>query len=120
MALNIKVLLTALIFLIVTIVVVFTFVGNSAGELNTAEESITDANNCSSHTDLGEGTKAIYNTTDDTCYSGNSTGEKLYLAGQYDLPLNTLFGTSGVLMLVMMASIMIFIVVISLKSIRKK
>ena len=100
-----KKIMVGVILLIVFIILIFQLVGNSAPELTDAADSITDANNCSTGSD-STGTPLSYNFTSKGCF--NSTGDELYTAGQFDLPLNALFGRSSVLLLVFM--VVIFIV----------
>lgn len=100
--------IVGVVLLIVAIIIIFSFIGGSSAELTSAADSITDANNCS------EGTDLVYNISDKYCY--NSTGtNQIYEAGQYDLPLNTLFSSTGVVLLVLMAAFLIFVVVLVLK-----
>jgi len=113
---NTKTLTTSIILLIVAIIVVFNIVGNTSTNLQGGAESITDANNCSGGVD-GTGTTLYYNISDKYCY--NSTTGREGLAGQYDLPLNTLFSPSGIVLLVFMASILILMFMLSLKGIKK-
>ena len=119
MAVNMKGLLVAILLVIIAFIVIFNFVGTSSTELTTAAESITDANNCSeSTTHDSTGAALTYNQTSKYCI--NSTGNDVFLAKQYDLPLNSLFGASGVALLVLMASILIFLIVLALKSFKGK
>lgn len=117
---NIKGAIAGIIAFVVVLVIVFTFISNSTGDLTRATDSVTDANNCSDGTDT-EGTTLKYNASNGYCYNtsaGNDT--QMYLAEQYDLPLNSLFGSSGMLMMIMMASILLLIIGISLKFKLKK
>ena len=117
MAMNIKVVVIALVTLLVAFIVIFSIIGGSSGELRASADSITDANNCSDGTDT-TGTTLGYNFT--TKYCSNSTGNDLYVAGQYDLPLNALFSRSGVVLLIFMAAILIFLIGIGLHTFKKK
>lgn len=103
-----------IISVIIVVVIIFSFVGTSSSNLITGANSITDANNCSEDTySDSTGVELTYNITDKYCY--NSTGSALYVAGQYDLPLNSLFSSSGVLLIMLMASILILIIGITIK-----
>ena len=117
MAVDVKKVVIGLVLMIVFIILVFLLVGNSAESIIDAADSVTDANNCSLGSDAA-GIPLSYNFTDKTC--GNSTDGGLYTAGQFDLPLNSLFGRSGVLLLVFMAVILIVSIVVVLKGLKGK
>ena len=112
----------SVILIIVAVVVIFQFVGTSSSDLAAAGNSITDANNCSEevNSSVYDSTGAVLTYDQSTKYCQNSTGDDFYVAGQYDLPLNGLFGSSGVAFLVMMAAILVFVVVLLLKRMRGK
>lgn len=109
--------ITAIVIIIVTIVVLFNIIGNTAGDLTDAADSITDANNCSEETD-NTGVKLTYNSTDGYCL--NSSGGEVYLAGQYDLPLNTLFGSGSIVMLILMAVLFLVILGTAFYQLKKR
>lgn len=106
-----------LILLIVFIILIFQLVGSSAGELKASADSITDANNCSTGNDAA-GIPLVFNVSDKAC--SNSTGNSQYTAGQFDLPLNTLFGRNSVLLLVFMAVIFMVAIFTVIKGIKDK
>lgn len=116
MVINLKVIIVTVVALILAFVITFNIIGNSSTTLTSAADSITDANNCSEGTDT-TGTAQTYNFTDKNCYNTTSV---TYTAGQYDLPLNTLFSRGGVVILVFMAMILIALVIIGLTSFKKK
>ena len=109
--------LIALVLVIVLFIVVFSIIGGTAENLTDAGDSITDANNCSLGTDA-VGSKLVYNISDKYCH--NSSGYQEYVAKQYDLPLNTLFSSSGVVLLILMASLLIVLIILALKFGRKE
>jgi hypothetical protein len=114
---DVKKVAVGVILLVVFVILIFQLVGNSAGDLTSAAESITDANNCSDGTD-STGATFTYNQSSKFCV--NSTDDKVYLAGQIDLPLNTLFGSGGILMLIFMAVILIIAVMTVIKGMKDK
>ncbi len=107
----------AIVLLVVALVVAMTFIGSSSKELTDAADSITEANNCSEGED-NAGIKEYLNVTDGTCH--NSTGTIPNARGDYDLPLNSLFSSSGVVLLVLMAALLIFLIALSLGFFKKK
>ena len=115
---DMKKVLVGLLLLVIFIILVFQFLGSSATDLRDAADSVTDANNCSLHSQEGE--IGIYNFTDKVCYNGTSGGQALYTAKQFDLPLSTLFGRSGVLLLIFMSVMLIMVVVTVMKGIKDK
>lgn len=114
---DIKKVAVGVLLLIIFIILIFQLVGSSAADLRNAADSVTDANNCSTGTD-STGVPLVYNFTDKTC--GNSTVGGIYTAGQIDLPLNTLFGRSSVLLLIFMAVIFIIAIITTIKGIKQK
>lgn len=117
MGVDIKKVIIGVILVIVLILVYFNIVGSTATDIQGSADSITDANNCSLGTDL-DGIKLTYNITDKFCY--NSTIAPLYLAGQFNLPLNSLFGRNSVIILSLMAGLFIVIMFIVLKGFKGK
>lgn len=116
---DVKKVVIGVVLLIVAIILIFLIVGNSAGDLIDAADTITEANNCS----LGEGNDGVaftYNATDKSCYNSTPAQAAQYVALQYDLPLNTLFGKSSILMLIFMAVILIISITIVIKGVKKK
>ena len=111
---EIKAKIMTVLTVILGIVVLFLVIGNLAPTIAESGDSITDANNCSEYDDAN-GNALEYNITDKYCYSGNATGNKIGLAGQYDLPLNSLFGRSGVILTIVMISLFIGIITLALK-----
>ena len=107
----------AIIFLVILIVVVFSFMGGTSEELKSAGDSITDANNCSVSRDSAS-QALTYNISDGKCY--NSTGGSPFTATQFDLPLSSLFGRGGIILLVMMAAILILLIVVLMATIKKR
>lgn len=109
-----------IIFLVVIIVVAMSFIGSSSKELTDAADSITDANNCSLGSDAS-GT-FWYNITDKFCYNSTNVranATSLYEARQFDLPLNSLYSRTGVVLLVMMAALLLVLIGVSLKFFKK-
>ncbi len=113
--------LLPIILVIVSIIIIFSFVGDSSTELVNSANSITDANNCSRGVDAA-GVTLFYNITDKFCYNTtpDATGGKDSIAGQFDLPLNTLFSSSGVVLLVLMAMLLVFVIVVIIKGLKGK
>lgn len=110
--------LTLVIGSIILIVLILSVIANLNSSLGDGADSITDANDCSTRSDTN-GNALIYNITDKWCYNttasaGNTTGAVI-LAGQYDLPLNTLFGRTGVTLLIVMAGLFILLISVALK-----
>lgn len=114
---DIKKVAVGLLLLIIFVILLFQIVGSSAFDLRNAADSVTDANNCSLGTDAA-GETLTYNYTNKFCQ--NSSGGQAYLAGQYDLPLNSLFGRSSVLLLIFMAVVLIIAVGTVIMGIKKK
>ena len=109
--------LTIIIMAIIGIVIIFNIVGNSATTIIDSADSITDANNCTEDKVTDTNSVALfYNYSDKYCYnvSPGSDGGKQYLAGQYDLPINTLFGRSSVALLVFMGMLLLVIIGVAL------
>jgi hypothetical protein len=102
-------------------VVILNIIAGTTLSLKNSAESVTDSNNCSESED-GAGNLHFYNISDKYCYNTTADGgglTKQHIAGQYDLPLNSLFSTGGVAFLVLMAGLLITIVIIALKGMRK-
>lgn len=97
----------AILGIVLVFIVLVSSLGSLAPTITDAAESITDANNCSESTDSA-GVELTYNLTNGYCY--NSTGTNLFLAGQYDLPLNGLFSSSGVMVLILMVGFLVSVV----------
>ena len=91
---------------IIAVVIIFTFVGGSGKTITDAGNTITNANNCSESVD-GAGIPHVWNETSRLC--DNSTGGNV-TAALYNLPLNTLFGGSGVLILILMSMILLLVI----------
>lgn len=104
------------ILVIISIITIFYVIGNMSGNIMGAGESITDANNCTEGTDAVN-SEYYYNFSDSYCY--NSTGQQVYVAGQYDLPLNGLFSGTGVIVLMLMAVVLLFSIKFSLQALKK-
>ena len=113
MKINTKVILISIVSLVVFIILIFSLIGDTSSDLIDAADSVTDANNCSLGSDT-VGTALTYNLTNKFCT--NTTGSSLYLAGQYDLPLNSLFSNNGIILLILMAGLFILILVVVMKN----
>lgn len=114
--------ITAIIMMIVGIIVIFSIIGGMSSSIKEGAESITDANNCSLGKDANSA-ELEYNITNKYCYNttGNVTARgNVYLAGQYDLPLNSLYGSSGVVILILMAVLLISAVMFGWQVIKRK
>lgn len=112
---NTQKIMTVVLTMIIAVIIIFQFVGTSSDDIVDAADSITDATNCSD----GEGVNGeamFYNASLDLCVNDTpDVGDENYsirnsTALDYDLPLNSLFSSSGVLILILMAGILIFIV----------
>lgn len=110
-----------IVMVVVAIVLVISVLGGMSEQLKTAGHSISDANNCSEATDTNfAAAGAVYNHTDGYCYNTTANGGgKGYLAKQYDLPINTLFGANGAVLFIIMAFMLLFIVFLALKGFKK-
>ena len=100
---------------IIAIIVIFNLVGSSSTQLTGGGDSITDANNCSEGVDNND-VALVYNITDKYCYntSPDETGGKDSIAEQYDLPLNSLFSSNGIVLLILMAAVLLTIISIAM------
>ncbi len=106
-----KAIMITVISIIVAILLIFNITSESANSLKNASSSITDANNCS--ISLGNNSEQlVYNES--TKFCDNESGTPYYTAGETDLPLASLFASTGILMLILMAAILIFSVKIIL------
>ena len=106
MAASIK-FITVVIMIVVTIVILFSILGGTQGELVNAGDSITKANNCTLSKDTGGGAMT-YNKTSDVCQN-SSGGIDPVTPDKYRLPLNGLFGSTGVVLLILMAVLFLII-----------
>lgn len=102
----------AVIMVIITVIIVMNIIGHTAGPLKEGADGITEAHNCSEGED-NTGATLTYNSSNGFCL--NSTGDKEYAAGYYDLPMNSLFGKTGVVFLCLMAGLLIGLITLVLK-----
>lgn len=109
--------ITSVLAVILTIVIIFSFVSGSTTTIEDASKSISEGNNCSENTGL-DGSTLTYNASDGGCYMANSSFQ--VNATMYELPLRSMFAESGVLWLITMAALMIFIVVLVFVKVRYK
>ncbi len=115
---DIKKVVVGILLLIVFVILLFSLIGGTAGDLTNAADSVTDANNCSLGASDSPQGLLTYNITDKFCY--NASTQAVYLAGQFDLPLNSLFSSGGVLMLIFMVAIFLIAIFTVLKGMKDK
>lgn len=101
---------------IIALVTIFYVVGSLAPTIQTSSNVIQYPNNCSDGTD-NTGTKLAINYT--TLYCANSSGADLYLAKLYQLPLVSLFSSSGVLMIILMIGIFVGLLIMVMRMMKK-
>jgi len=108
----------AVIMVILAVILIFQIVGGSANTMINATYELTDATSCEDNVG-NQSEQLYYNTSSGNCHniSGEETG--IYYEQDYDLPLENLFSSSGVVLIVFMASIFIFVIVLMLRKIRK-
>lgn len=119
---DIKILLTSIIGIIVLIIVTFSLIGNSAPTLKQAALDISSMNNCSEYTAClypATGTYHLKTAGDINC-SNASNGDAGCAVGYYDLPLRSIFSPTGVILVILMAAVLIFLIVVSLKGVKQK
>lgn len=114
--------ITGIIFIVILIVVILNIISGMSTSITDAGDAVTNPNNCSDANDVNFGnTPAVYNITDGYCYNDSSVGGgKGYEALEYQLPLRTLYGSSGVILLVLMASLLILLIGVSLYALKRK
>lgn len=108
--------MVGIVTLIVAIIIIFNVVGNSANNITDAADAVQYATNCSDGVGVN-GESLYYNSTLDLCVNDSKTGANCRnsTATHYNLPIESLFGASGVLLLVFMAGLLLFVVRIVLK-----
>ena len=106
---NPKNMLVGVLGIVLTVIILFIIVGGMSNTVVDSARSITDANNCSDGS-------LLYNQTSKYCM--NSTGNNLYLAKQYDLPLSDLFGESGIALIALMAGLLVTIIVLAIRKVK--
>lgn len=104
---------TKIIFYIIGFVVLISIIGGTTSTIYDAGEEATYANNnCSETTDVHLGTTLTLNTSDLWCWnSSGSGGNRLHPADITYLPLQTMFSPTGVVLLVVVASLLIGLIV---------
>lgn len=108
--------ITLIIIVIITLVVVFSFVGNTSPTITDAANSVVYPHNCSSGKDAA-GKTLTFNLTSLQCE--NSTGGQF--AARIDaMPLVSLFSPSGVLLIILMAAIFIVALVLVIYMVKRK
>ena len=108
---DIKKAIVPIVLIIISIIVILTFVGSSASTIVDGGTTITTANSCASNTGTN-GEALTFNLTNYNCDNSSDFGVATY---DDRLPLNVLFGGSGVLILILMAGILILIIGLVLK-----
>ena len=111
-------LIFGLLGLVILVVVVFSLIGNTTSDISAGADSIYYASNCTEGKDNASLT-LTYNITDGNCYGWNDTAQNMrhiyYDATEYNLPLKGLFSSTGVVVLVLMAGLMIFLISVVLR-----
>lgn len=102
--------------MILGIVIAFNILGNTSDTLIDGSNEITYADRCAETRD-SVGTAYFFNLSDKYCW--NST-DKVALATYYTLPLFGLFTSSGVVLLVVMAAILIALIFFALRYVKRK
>jgi hypothetical protein len=103
-----------IVMILITVVIIFSFVGNIAPEIKNGANSIYLANNCSYGKDI-DNKPYTYNQTDGYCYNSSGGSGKVYAASGLDIPFKGLFAPGGIVVLVLMAGILLFVIAIAMK-----
>ena len=114
-------LIMGILFGIVTIVVLFSFIGRTSGTLALAGDSVSSANNCSAFAVDTAGQRLFMDISVSTTNCTNSTGNYTNnVPTFYTLPLRGLFGRSAILMVIVMAAFLLLMIALSFKMVKRK
>lgn len=102
-----KTLIPIVVSVLIAVIVIFSFIGNASSSMKESSDSITTANNCSQFSGT-DGSAYIYNATSGSCH--NTSSDVIATARLKTLPLNSLFNSSGVIWLIVMAAVLILLI----------
>lgn len=107
--------LITVIGVIITVIILFSFVGGSASTVINASNSVLYPNDCDA-TDDSAGAPYYFNVSDGDCYNSSTASQG---TAELDrLPLSALFASNGVILIILMAMLLIGITVYILKRVR--
>ena len=102
--------LTAIIGVIVIFITVFSILSATSDSVKVAASSASVPNNCSSMTN----STYNYNATDGKCYDRTGASYS-FSAATYALPLAGLFASSGVVLLIVFAAILLIVIKMAMR-----
>lgn len=106
-------------FLVIGILIAFAFMDGISKPMINAGDNATGQNNCSDSID-GLGVPLNYNASDGYCYNSSATtSPQVHPAKVYSLPLSSMFSSSGIIFLVVMAGVLITLIIFVLRYAKK-